>query len=340
MALQLSRVFVCIGSPKNHIKKLHLPRIGEKGVPSKTATIALSLLLMSVIGASVSSAWNVWAGSGPRIDVFSQKGGVGLGVPCDVYYLMERMVLCANATYNEWPEVQEDVTFQVVDSKGVTCAILFARTDEFGIAMVNFTLPYTDEECFGNWTILGSVQIAGSSVNDTLPFEYQKHAHNVRVVSFVTRKTTLDRGSQPIFEVTLYNNDSNINYCYLTIYANDTFINQTEAVLGSHEYKKATFKWDTSCVAFGNYTLIACAEPLPNETCSSNKVVVGWTFITIAGDLNMDLSVDIFDTIMLANAYNSRPESPNWNPNADLNGDNTVDIFDATILAANNGKTV
>ena len=308
-------------------------------MPSKITAIALSLLLMSPMIGSVSSAWNVWAGSGPTIDAFSQKGGVGLGVPCDVYYLMERMLLCANATYNEWSEVQKDVTFQVVDSKGVTCAILFARTDESGIAMVNFSLPFTGEECFGNWTILASVQIAGSVVNDTLPFEYQKHAHNVRVVSFVSQKTILDRGSQPIFEVALYNNDSNTNYCYLTVYASDTVINQTETALGSYEYKKNTFRWDTSGVAFGNHTLVVYAEPVPNETCSSNKAVVGWTFITIAGDLNMDLSVDIFDAILLGGACCFDPASSNWNINADLNNDNVVDIYDALILASNYGKT-
>jgi len=35
----------------------------------------------------------------------------------------------------------------------------------------------------------------------------------------------------------------------------------------------------------------------------------------------------------LANAYNSKPGSSNWNPNADINGDNAVDIYDAIILA-------
>jgi hypothetical protein len=52
-----------------------------------------------------------------------------------------------------------------------------------------------------------------------------------------------------------------------------------------------------------------------------------------AGDLNSDGTVDIYDAILLANAYNSRPENPNWNANADINGDNIVDIYDAIILA-------
>ncbi len=58
----------------------------------------------------------------------------------------------------------------------------------------------------------------------------------------------------------------------------------------------------------------------------------------IAGDINDDGIVDIYDAILLANAYNSKPTSPNWNLNADINGDNTVDVFDAILLANNYGK--
>jgi len=50
-------------------------------------------------------------------------------------------------------------------------------------------------------------------------------------------------------------------------------------------------------------------------------------------DINRDGKVDLYDAILLANAYNSTPGKANWNPNADINGDNTVDIYDALILA-------
>jgi parallel beta-helix repeat protein len=53
----------------------------------------------------------------------------------------------------------------------------------------------------------------------------------------------------------------------------------------------------------------------------------------LRGDLNFDGSVDIYDAIILAGAFNSIPGSPNWNPNADINGDNIVDIYDAIMLA-------
>ena len=53
----------------------------------------------------------------------------------------------------------------------------------------------------------------------------------------------------------------------------------------------------------------------------------------LLGDINKDWVVDIFDAILLAGAYNSKPGDPNWKPNADINGDNAVDIYDAILLA-------
>lgn len=60
---------------------------------------------------------------------------------------------------------------------------------------------------------------------------------------------------------------------------------------------------------------------------------------TTTADINNDGSVDIYDAILLANAYNSIPSSSNWNSKADLNSDNIVDIYDAIILANHYGKT-
>jgi parallel beta-helix repeat protein len=61
-------------------------------------------------------------------------------------------------------------------------------------------------------------------------------------------------------------------------------------------------------------------------------------YVPIAGDLNLDKTVDISDAILAALAFGSYPVHPNWNSQADLNYDNIVDIFDVIILANNFGK--
>jgi hypothetical protein len=53
----------------------------------------------------------------------------------------------------------------------------------------------------------------------------------------------------------------------------------------------------------------------------------------IPGDLNGDGVVNILDAILLADAFGSKPGSPNWNPYADLNDDSVVNILDGIILA-------
>ena len=63
-----------------------------------------------------------------------------------------------------------------------------------------------------------------------------------------------------------------------------------------------------------------------------------WVGTRLLGDINGDRIVDIYDAILLANAYNSVPGKANWNPNADINGDNIVDIYDAILLANHYGQ--
>jgi len=57
-------------------------------------------------------------------------------------------------------------------------------------------------------------------------------------------------------------------------------------------------------------------------------------------DLNGDGTVNILDVIVLAGAFGSEPDDPNWNPDADLNGDGIVNILDAIKLAGNFRKTI
>jgi PKD repeat protein len=77
-----------------------------------------------------------------------------------------------------------------------------------------------------------------------------------------------------------------------------------------------------------------------NGLKSSVTRIVRVRITALAGDINGDGAVDIFDAIALSKAYSSRPGSLNWNPNADINSDNVIDIYDAITLASNYGKAV
>lgn len=75
-----------------------------------------------------------------------------------------------------------------------------------------------------------------------------------------------------------------------------------------------------------------------NSSIASNQVEATTDTTTLPGDINEDGTVDLYDAIILANAFNSAPGMPTWNPGADLNSDDFVDLFDAIILSNNFGK--
>jgi len=103
-------------------------------------------------------------------------------------------------------------------------------------------------------------------------------------------------------------------------------------------------------------TLVYCRSGVRSATASQILVdngfsnvynmlggIVAWTNegypIYILGDVNIDGIVDIFDVVLAASAFDSRPGDSNWNHAADLNNDDVVDIFDIALLANNFGKT-
>jgi hypothetical protein len=105
-------------------------------------------------------------------------------------------------------------------------------------------------------------------------------------------------------------------------------MSKSAAELGPDGTYDFSFRFPRSGIPMGNYTVFA-------STYYDNALRKGNTSFTLftMGDINGDGIVDIYDAILLANAYGSRPGKPNWNPNADLNGDGVVDIYDAIILS-------
>jgi hypothetical protein len=117
---------------------------------------------------------------GRRIDVFvctypDGYNGAGQNTPSDMFWPQKEVCLCANVTYNEWPEQMKDVAFEILDPHGTRWGIVYARTNETGTATVCFRLPWpcdSPEYYIGVWKVVGTVDIACIIVNDTLEFHY------------------------------------------------------------------------------------------------------------------------------------------------------------------------
>ena len=111
-------------------------------------------------------------------------------------------------------------------------------------------------------------------------------------------------------------------------------LNQTEITLGSRTSTTFAFLWNTTDFFLGTYAITAYASPVLNETDLADKTCAGGNVtITITGDVNGDFTINLYDAIILSDAFGSTPGETTWNPNANLNSDNIIDIFDAIILA-------
>ena len=127
---------------------------------------------------------------GRRIDVYTQYpapyGGQGPNEPSDMFWPQKEVILYADVSYNEWPEQNKDVAFQIIDPHGDIYTILYARTNETGVAVTSFRLPWpcdNPEYYFGEWTVIATVDIACTIVNDTLTFHYDYLVHIVKVTT-------------------------------------------------------------------------------------------------------------------------------------------------------------
>jgi hypothetical protein len=91
--------------------------------------------------------------------------------------------------------------------------------------------------------------------------------------------------------------------------------------------------------AKGNYTITANATTLAGEVDVIDNTFCRWILVTLAGDVDGDRHVSIFDIVKMASVYGISQPDPRYNPNCDVDGDGDIDIFDIVIAAGNYGES-
>ena len=164
--------------------------------------------------------------------------------------------------------------------------------------------------------------------------------HDVAVTHVGPNKTVIGQGFSFNVSVTVKNYGVYSETFNVTARVNSTAFGTRTVTLASGENAGLVFLKNALGMTYGNYTLSASASVVPGEIdTSDNNVTDGLILVTIPGDTNGDGRVDIYDAIMISNAFNSVPGTPDWNANADINSNNVVDVYDAILLANNFGKT-
>jgi parallel beta-helix repeat protein len=189
-----------------------------------------------------------------------------------------------------------------------------------------------------------TLSIPGGNNKDYMPLA----RHDIAVTNVTPSKTVVGQGYSAYINVTISNVGDYTETFNTTVYANGIAIQTKNTTLirgNSTTYPTSitiTFTWNTTGFAKGNYTIGAHATPLPPETddyIDDNMLVDGWVLVTIPGDVDGNHKVDIKDILIVAKAFGTNPQSPNWNPNADVDCNDKVDIKDILITAKNFGKT-
>jgi parallel beta-helix repeat protein len=159
--------------------------------------------------------------------------------------------------------------------------------------------------------------------------------HSVAVKDVRPSKTVIGQNFTTRIPVDIANEGHFIENLNMTIYANTTIINTlTNITLASTNSATITFTWNTTGFVKGNYTIMANATIVPNETYTDDNI---YTYrivvVTIPGDVNGNSKVNYEDLFRLADAYGSTPDDDNWDPECDINDDDKVNYVDLFTLA-------
>jgi hypothetical protein len=186
-------------------------------------------------------------------------------------------------------------------------------------------IPHTD--------INGSVTVQGG-------------AHDVAVTGLTSLKTIIGQGYSGNITVTVEDHGGFAETFNVTTYANTTVVGIITMNLAPGDSTLATIVWNATGFAYSNYTLTAAADIVPGEVnpgdnnyTSNIPVHVGAPGDVSSSTLSVyDKVVNMKDIAYMVALFNSKPSSPNWNPNADINNDGVVNMKDIAIGILNFNK--
>ena len=166
----------------------------------------------------------------------------------------------------------------------------------------------------------------------------ERARHDISITDVTTSKTVIGQGYNLNITVTIINYSNDTENRNVTVYANTTTTASQNITLTNKNATTATFTWNTTGFAKGNYTISAEASVVPNETYTDDNIYIyGIVKMTIPGDGDGNFEVNYEDLFDLADAYGSFPNDNNWDANCDFNGDDRVNYEDLFILADHYG---
>jgi parallel beta-helix repeat protein len=210
-----------------------------------------------------------------------------------------------------------------------------------------------------NWWLFDGVSVGApnpigfkADSNHTLQAVFAQFSigHGV-AVKYVFAKTVVGQGFLSAVKVTAMNVGSYTETFNVTTYAVATPIAYQTVTLAKGNSTTVAFTWKTTGFAKGNYSISACAEPVADETdTSDNNLTNGWVIVAMIGDITgpndgyPDGKVDVRDVAGMAVRYGAKMTDPRYDVDWDITGptpglaDGRIDVRDVSLVCRNYGQ--
>jgi len=156
------------------------------------------------------------------LDVYTQRGGIGVNVSSDAFGPGETISFNASIIYLGAPVPGIIVQFLTYDPHGIPTART-AVSGSDGIATLNVTLPYNNDTA-GRYLTLASANVYGNAYNDTVDYKVGWIVNIIQLVACNSTgfsQTQFPRGTLAYFNVTLENISFNTKHVFILLEVTD-----------------------------------------------------------------------------------------------------------------------
>ena len=177
---------------------------------------------------------------------------------------------------------------------------------------------------------------------DRYPLMNIQGTHDVAVTNIAMSKTVIGQGYTANITVTLQNEGSLTEIFNATAAANNTIIQTVPVYLKSGQFTTITIVWNTTGWAKGTRNVYTQADRVAGETdanAADNLLIYGIVKVTVAGDVDGDRDIDIYDIVRITSAYDAWRGQPRFNPNCDIDSNDHINIYDVVIATSRYGYT-
>jgi hypothetical protein len=166
-------------------------------------------------------------------------------------------------------------------------------------------------------------------------------AHNIGVEAAPRNKDVVGETKSFDTYTLIKNAGASTETANIKIYAGATIVGTASTTIDAGSQKTVKVTCSTTGLAKGTYTIRATVDSVTDETYTlDNDMIQGTIIVTLAGDVDGNKNVNIFDIVKMAGGYGTANQCATlFDPYSDLDNNYQINIFDIVTAAGNYGKS-